>query len=97
MKQVCEEEFPEEELAFEMMYSLIDVESSATGMNNRSHISKELNKVLSSTYYRDENDALEYYKKKMSRKKSLGGKYNEKFFDGESELTENDSLEEDEA
>ena len=97
LKQVCEEEFPEEELAFEMMYSLIDVESSATGMNNRSHISKELNKVLSSTYYRDENDALEYYKKKMSRKKSLGGKYNEKFFDGESELTENDSLEEDEA
>ena len=96
LKKVCEEEFPDEELAFEMMYSLIDVESSANGMNNRNNINKELNKVLSSTYYRDEVDALDYYEKKMSRKKNLGGKYNEKFFDGESELSDNGSLEEDE-
>lgn len=81
LKKVCSEMYPEEELAFEMMYTLIDVENKASGVNQRKNILDDINKTLAKTFYKDETDATEYYSNMMVRKKENGGKYNEKFLD----------------
>ena len=39
----------------------------------------DLKKVISRTFYQNEDDATQYYTDKMKRKKDYGGKYNEKF------------------
>ncbi|MFA1014872.1 DNA phosphorothioation system sulfurtransferase DndC [Dubosiella newyorkensis] len=82
LKSVCEEVAPEEELAFEMMYSLIDQEMESRNLNKRSGILKNLEKIIKRNFYQNEEDATQFYTQKMSRKKELGGKYNEHFFEG---------------
>ena len=81
LKHVCDEMCPEEELAFEMVYSMIDTENAAFGMHQRSSVLDDLQHVISTTFYRDETDALGFYSNTMKRKKGLGGKYNKKFLD----------------
>ena len=81
LKEVCEEMFPDEELTFEMMYSLIDIENKASGVNQRKGILDNVNSIIRKTCYINEKDATEYYTNMMQRKKENGGKYNEKFLD----------------
>lgn len=81
LKEVCEQMYPDEELVFEMMYSLIDLENKASGVSQRKGILQNINKTICSTFYKNENDAREYYTNMMVRKKENGGKYNEKFLD----------------
>ena len=81
LKEVCEEMFPDEELTFEMMYSLIDIENKASGVNQRKGILDNVNSIIRKTCYKNEKDATEYYTNMMQRKKENGGKYNEKFLD----------------
>ena len=91
LKEVCEEMFPDEELAFEMMYSLVDVENKSSGVNQRKGILDSVNSIIGKTCYKNEEDATQYYTDMMHRKKENGGKYNEKFLDYqplESELDE---------
>lgn len=83
LKQVCEELYPDEQLLFESVYSLIDIENSASGLNQRKGILDEVNSTITKTYYKNEEDATEYYANSMMRKKESGGKYNEKFLDYE--------------
>ena len=73
--------YPDEELAFEMMYSLIDLENQAAGVNQRKDILKNINAAISKTFYKDEEDAVIFYYNQMIRKKEHGGKYNENFLD----------------
>ena len=80
LKQVCKEMNPEEELNFEMMYSLIDVENRANTSNQRKGILDDLEKCITHTFYKNERDALQFYRNRLDRKKELGGKYYEKFF-----------------
>lgn len=80
LKEVCNAMYPQEELAFEMMYSLVDTESRALHTNNRKGIVDRLEKLISTNSYQDENDALNYYKESLERKKKYGAKYNETFF-----------------
>ena len=81
LKEVCEEMFPDEELAFEMMYSLVDVESKSSGVNQRKGILDSIKRIIERTCYKNEEDATQYYTDMMHRKKENGGKYNEKFLD----------------
>lgn len=82
LKEVCDDEkYEGEELLFEMMYSLIDVENRATGVNRKKGLLDSLRKVVESNFYRDESDATEYYAEKTKRKKEFGGSYNEKFLE----------------
>lgn len=81
LKEVCEEMFPDEELAFEMMYSLVDVENKSSGVNQRKGILDSINSIIGKTCYKNEEDATQYYTDMMHRKKENGGKYNEKFLD----------------
>lgn len=81
LKEVCEEMFPDEELVFEMMYSLVDVENKSSGVNQRKGILDSVNSIIGKTCYKNEEDATQYYTDMMQRKKENGGKYNEKFLD----------------
>lgn len=81
LKAVCEDLVPDEKLSFEMMYSMIDIENRATISNSRKGILDDLEKSIRKTFYADEDDATKYYMNKISRKKDLGGKYDEKFLD----------------
>lgn len=78
---VCENMCGDEELAFEMMYTLIDLENRASGLNDRKGILDDVEKAISCTFYKNEVDATKYYSDRMIRKKQLGGRYNEKFLD----------------
>lgn len=93
LKSVCEELYGDEELVFEMMYSLIDLESQSRDINRRKGITEQIDKTISKTYYKNEEDALEFYRHQMERAKELGGKYRERFLDYD---TEADSIEESE-
>ena len=81
LKEVCEEMFPDEELVFEMMYSLVDVENKSSGVNQRKGILDSVNSIIGKSCYKNEEDATQYYTDMMHRKKENGGKYNEKFLD----------------
>lgn len=96
LKNVCEELYPDEELTFEMMYSLIDIENQANSLNQRKGILDKLEACITHTFYADETDATKYYQERITRKKELGGKYNEKFFaniqnEGEEFVVEEDT------
>lgn len=80
LNEVCKELYPGEELTFEMMYSLIDIENKAASLNQRKGILDELEACITHTFYRNKDDATKYYQERISRKKEFGGKYNEKFF-----------------
>lgn len=81
LKQVCKKMYPEEELAFEMMYTLIDIENKASDVNRRKNILEDINATICKTFYKNEEDATKFYSDMMVRKKENGGKYNEKFLD----------------
>ena len=80
LKQVCNDLYPDEELSFEMMYSLIDIEASINSVNERKGILNSLESCIRKTFYSNEADATSYYREQLERKKDMGGKYNEKFF-----------------
>ena len=49
-------------------------------MNQRKGILDTLETCVKQNFYRDEDDATDYYTKQLQRKKTMGGKFNEKFF-----------------
>lgn len=81
LKEVVTELYPNEELAFEMAYSLIDVENQSSSMNKRKGIIDILEDCIQKTFYKNEEDATAYYLNRVERKKDFGGKYNEKVLD----------------
>ena len=81
LRKVCHEMYPDEELVFEMMYTLIDIESKAIDVSQKKSILDDINNALKKTFYKNEKDATKYYSDMMIRKKNYGGKYNEKFLD----------------
>ena len=96
LKEVVEELYPDEELAFEMAYSLIDIENHSNSLNQRKGVSDAIESCIQKTYYKDEEDATEYYMSMMTRKKDLGGRYNEKALDSTyDDPTEEDEIDED--
>ena len=76
LKEVVEELYPDEELAFEMAYSLVDLENQASSLNKRKGINDLLKGCIRKTFYQNEEDATQYYMERVVRKKDLGGKYN---------------------
>lgn len=82
VNEVVGELYPGEELAFEMAYSLIDIENQASSLNKRKGITDSLENCIKKTFYKDEADATQYYMDRVVRKKDLGGKYNPLALDG---------------
>lgn len=83
LKEICDPDTNDgEEQLFELMYSLIDIESNSNTMNNRKGILDQIEKTLKQNFYRNEEDAENYYFERTKRKKNLGGKYDERAFEG---------------
>jgi putative sulfurtransferase DndC len=80
LADVCHDLCKDYELAFEMMYSLIDIENQSNSLNQRKGILDALEAYITHTFYANEADATHYYLEQVSRKKDFGGRYNEKFF-----------------
>ena len=81
LKDVCKDLYPDEELAFEMMYSLVDIENTANQSNSRKGILDEIGSCIGRNFYQNEKDATQFYSDKILRKKDYGGKYTGKFLD----------------
>lgn len=96
VKEVTDEQYPGETLAFELAYTLIDIENQASSLNKRKGITDTLENCIKNTFYKDEDDATQYYMDRIVRKKDLGGKYNPLALDGRYDyLNEDDDDEED--
>lgn len=96
LKEVVNELYPDEELAFEMAYSLIDIENHSNSLNQRKGVFDALESCIHRTFYKNEEDATAYYLDMVTRKKDLGGKYNEKALDNSyDDPTEEDEIDED--
>lgn len=96
LKEVVNELYPDEELAFEMAYSLIDIENHSNSLNQRKGVSDALESCIHRTFYKNEEDATAYYLDTVTRKKDLGGKYNEIALDNTyDDPTEEDEIDED--
>ncbi len=88
LETICKKMYPKEELVFEMMYTMIDLENKAIEVNQRKDILEGLKNTVCKTFYKDEVDATQFYTDIMIRKKEHGGKYNEKFLDYQTDETE---------
>ena len=96
LKEVVAELYPDEELAFEMAYSLIDIENHSNSLNQRKGVSDSLESCIHRTFYKNEDDATAYYLDTVTRKRDLGGKYNEIALDNTyDDPTEEDEIDED--
>ena len=77
LKQVCNpDDNNGEEKLFEMMYSLVDIESKSNTMNNRKGILNQIENIIRHNFYSNESDAESYYFERIKRKRDLGGKIN---------------------
>ena len=96
LKDVVKDLYPDEELAFEMAYSLIDIENHSSSLNQRKGVVDSLETCIQKTFYKNEEDATEFYLNQVRRKKDLGGKYNEKALDSSYDELSDDEDEMDE-
>ena len=96
VNEVVNDLYPGEELAFEMAYSLIDIENQATSLNKRKGITETLENCIRKTFYKNEEDATHYYMDRVIRKKDLGGKYNPLALDGRYDYLNDENEDEDE-
>lgn len=82
LKEIVREKYNDEELAVEMVSSLIDIQGQGNAHGTgRKEIRKMLEKEITKTFYKNENDATEYFLSKMKRRKELGQEVNEKILD----------------
>jgi len=101
LKKTCADLYQDEELAFEMMYSLIDTENRANSLSQRKGILDDIESCIKRNFYKDEEDANNYYRERVSRKKSYGAKYDERYLrewkNGDQGTRETDATEEEES
>ena len=81
LKEVCENYDGELQL-FEMAYSILDTELKTTGLNQRKGIIDTMAKEIKKNFFKDENDALNYYRERVCRADQYNSlnKKDEKFF-----------------
>jgi len=83
LKDVCNPDTNNgEEQLFELMYTLVDIERKSSTLNNRKGILDQIEKTIKQNFYKNEEDASEFYFTRTKRKKDLGGKYDERAFEG---------------
>lgn len=67
----------DETMLFELMYTLIDIESKSNMMNNRKGILNQIEQTIKKNFYKNADDAAEYYFDRVKRKKEHGAKYDD--------------------
>ncbi len=83
LNKICNTENNNDQvLLFELMYTLIDIESKSDTLNNRKGILGEIEKTIMQNFYINEIDAENYYFERTNRKRQMGGKYDERALNG---------------
>ena len=81
LKDVCDpDDNDNNQLLFEMMYTLIDIESKSSIMNNRKGMLDIIEKTIKKNFFKDDKDAHDYYFDRIKRKREQGAKYDERIF-----------------
>ena len=93
LRRICEPQANDDEtLLFEMMYTLIDIESKSNLMNNRKGILDQIERTIKKNFYRDADDASNYYFERIKRKKEHGAKYTDNILpETEEEFEDNEA------
>ena len=78
LKNICNPDANNDEtMIFELMYTLIDIESKSNMMNNRKGILNQIEQTIKKNFYKDADDASEYYFERIKRKKEYGARYDD--------------------
>ena len=93
LRRICEPQANDDEtLLFEMMYTLIDIESKSNLMNTRKGILDQIERTIKKNFYRDADDASNYYFERIKRKKEHGAKYTDNILpETEEEFEDNEA------
>ena len=75
LENVSGSEYPDENLAFELAYRLIDVENSYSSLQKRRGIYTSLEDEIRRCFFKDEEDAKKFALNREKRKKEYGLKY----------------------
>lgn len=81
LMETCAEVAPDEELAFEMAYSLLDLEARSLGLSQRKGLLDGLEKTVRRCSYKDEEDALGYYRAMLEREGQLRSEIEDRVID----------------
>ena len=75
LQRICDPQANDDEtMLFEMMYTLIDIESKSNLMNNRKGILDQIERTIKKNFYKNADDAASYYFDRIKRKKEHGAK-----------------------
>ena len=77
LKEICDTEYPEEELLFRMTASLLEVERQAQSSKYRQGIGVKLQKIIQSNCFQNEADALGYAQMRLERQEKILGNKDE--------------------
>ena len=75
LSSVCKALYPDEELLFETVARIVDIESQATEQKARRGVVKSVETQLKKGFYKNEQDAQQYAMDKIQRKKKMGASY----------------------
>ena len=75
LSSVCKDLYPDEELLFETVARIVDIESQATEQKARRGVVKNVETQLKKGFYKNEQDAQQYAMEKIQRKKKMGAAY----------------------
>ena len=78
LREVSEQVAEGEDLAFELAYRLLDVESAYSSLQKRKGIYGSLNDEIKKCFYKNEKDATEFALERERRKKEYGLEYDVK-------------------
>lgn len=75
LHEVCSNNMPDEELLFEMVTSIIDIEKKSSDLNSRRGVLTEIEKQIIKGFYKNEKDACDYAISKLHVRKNMGASY----------------------
>jgi DNA sulfur modification protein DndC len=78
LSDVCNDLFPDEELLLEMTASIVDIERKSSDSKKRRGVLGNIESQIKRSFFRDEDDALQYAAIKVKRKKDMGASYDQK-------------------
>lgn len=78
LSEVCSDLYPDEQLLFETVARVVDIESRAAEQKTRRGVVGNIEAQIKRGFFKDESDAKQYAAGKILRKKEMGAAYDEK-------------------
>lgn len=75
---VCHNLYPDEELLFETVASIVDIERKSADMKKRYGVMNTIETRIKRGFFKNEDDALTYASQKLGRKKRMGASFDQR-------------------